>query len=90
MTRPPLLLILMLASSLAGPLPAYAHGTERHFGTPINGRGAASATGGSPAFTLLALAVTLVVIGSRRPSRDEVVRAKGKPPAQAPVQGGGR
>ena len=38
---------------------------------------------------LLGLAVVLVVIGSRRPSRDEVVRAKGKPPAEAPMKGGG-
>ena len=38
---------------------------------------------------LLGLAVVLVVIGSRRPSRDEVVRAKGKPPVHAPEQGAG-
>lgn len=54
----PLIVLLSLGSST----PSYAHGTERHFGTPINGRGAGPATdgrSGSPAFTLLALTANL-------------------------------
>ena len=49
------LLVGMLASG-----PAWAHGLERQYGTPINGAGAGAraGSGGSPAFTLLALEAT--------------------------------
>ncbi len=55
--RAPSLLVLILACGL--PALSYAHGTERHFGTPINGRSPAPVAGGSPAFTLLALTANL-------------------------------
>lgn len=53
----PSLLVLILACGL--PALSYAHGTERHFGTPINDRTPAPDGGGSPAFTLLALTANL-------------------------------
>lgn len=77
MTRPLLQLILMLAWSLGGPPPAYAHGTERHFGTPINGQGPAPAASGSPAFTLLALTANLNALErDLREGRSAEVRAR--------------
>ena len=54
------LLALMLAWGWAAP--SYPHGTERRYGTPINGRSSTAATGesrGAPAFTLLALSANL-------------------------------
>lgn len=85
MLRSPLLLMLLLAWNLGGPAPAYAHGTERHFGTPINGRGAAPATGGSPAFTLLALSANLT--GLERDLQEgripEIPERAGRLPAMA-------
>ncbi len=50
------LLCILLGGTLT-PGAAWAHGLERHYGTSINGSGAASptGTGGSPDFTLLAL-----------------------------------
>ena len=42
--------------AIASPSVAWAHGTERHFGTVINGRGGpipSFDSGGSPAFTLM-------------------------------------
>jgi len=54
----PLLALVLAAGS---PTSSYAHGTERHFGTPINARPITSQPGdvGSPAFSLLALTANL-------------------------------
>jgi len=58
MHRVALLAFLLIAWSF--PAPASAHGTERHFGTPINGRVPDSARGrGAPEFTVLAIRATL-------------------------------
>lgn len=50
--------LLAVAIALSWPAASYPHGTERHFGAVINGRGPTPATGegrGAPEFTLLAL-----------------------------------
>lgn len=47
--------LLIILHPLAWPSPAHAHGTERHFGTPIIGVRATNESPGAPEFTLLAL-----------------------------------
>lgn len=56
-----LLAFLVIAWTL--PAPALAHGTERHFGTPINGRAPDSnRSRGAPEFTVMAIEATLKAI----------------------------
>ncbi len=62
--RIPFAFALLLRTRAPAPA-ASAHGTERHFGTPINGRATVAPeanAGGSPAFTLLVLATNAEAI----------------------------